>query len=1668
MSNPLVAERKDSTKSFTGIAIAESVDDTRKAIESGDWAGGVLGVVGTSLDALGAAMDPFGAALAAGVGWLIEHVGPLSEALDDLTGDPDEIKAHSETWKNISTELEDLKTELADLIKADTAAWTGEAADAYRKRGEDTGNLIAAAASAASGASDGMGTAGEVVGTVRTLVRDIIADLMGHMISWALQVIATLGIGLAWVVPQVVTAVAKTAAKIADITQKLVQAMQKLTPLLKKLGDGFDDAAKSLKDIKADGGKSDAPKPEPGPKDKSNLDPPPKDKGDPDPPPNDKGSPPPAQTNSTSADPGPTPGGDRGNPDPPPKSSGPDNSGGPSSSGPASAGPSNSKNNPNTSNSNKPANPVDSKTPADGICTGGSEPVDMATGHMVMTEVDLEILGPLSLVVERMYVSSYRAGRWFGSSWTSTLDQRLEVDDENVCYFSPDGMILVYPLPSAGSPVLPVEGPRWPLRIREDGGYSLDAPDRKQTMQFAPLVTSGRHMPLMAVQADDGRRIDIEHHRFGPPKVIRHSDGYRVEIDSARERVTGIRVVDPQQGADVPVMQYGYDDQGRLAAVINSSGKALRFQYDSAGRLTEWQDRNGFWFRYVYDEHGRVVRTVGDKGYFDSEFSYSNDGRRSITRYTDSLGGVKEFEFNAAKQLVREVDALGNTTLSSWDRYDRLLSRTDPLGRTTHYEYDPAGHPWRITRPDGSVVELDLDTDGTVASITATDGENTWSRVYDDEKPDPFGGKVGAAPDLDVDDLRSDRGTGTSEPRSAQPDRPLLDLFGRPRETAAPDGSRIQLGWTVDGHRSWRVDSLGAREQWRYDPEGNQIARIDPMGGVTAAEYGPFETELAGVDENGARTERTFDTERRLTSVTNPQGQTWRYVHDLAGRVVEEADFDGRVLGYVYDAAGQLVRSVNGAGEATDYVFDLLGNLVEWRTPSSVTTYTYSPVGHLVRATNDDAVLELELDEHGRITAETVNQRTVAFDYDDTNKVVRRRTPSGVDSAWACDGTSRPIALSMGGHTLRYTTGEAGRVARTQIDDAATAQENYDSEHRLVSQTVTGHSGQSVLARSFRYRPDGELIGTDDRLSGSIRYQIDRTGRVVEVISPDRRENYQYDGLGNILNAGGVPDAAAGPRRYAGNRLVAAGAVQFEYDAQGRLVQRIEAGRNWRYAWDSYDQLVAVTTPEGVLWRYRYDPIGRRIAKQRIAADGAVAEQVDFVWDGGTLIEQVHTDAQGRRAVTTWEHRPDDDTPVAQHEIGVDGSRRFFAIVTDPVGTPTDLIAPNGMLAWHGRTSLWGKELPVQPNGVTTPLRFPGQYADAETGLNYNVHRYYDPATGRYLSQDPLGLAPAPNPVAYVDNPHSAADPLGLAKGGTKRKHDGSGNQPPTTGNGNKKTKTAGDPWDRKPFSHDTEKKTQADKKSTPPGTGYNSAKNDQRHIISFQTMRDNLRSWVDHHYPPGHPQRDEMTKKYTEKLEGMNSKFENLPLGNGPVNTSIGSVVDKWPVVEKRIDGEFIPSKKDTPEPPKAPSAAFEQSAGYAKDLRQEIPNEIMKAADDIKDPVQRKAFLDDVRDSADFDWPGGDKKGEEYDKWMGVRHEINHMGRNPGDTPPGKVDELIDKYHELDRPSGRHDTIEEFRDRPGKPDGNPKWPAGPDATKWPGQQDWKWPGEDGWKPGK
>jgi RHS repeat-associated protein len=212
----------------------------------------------------------------------------------------------------------------------------------------------------------------------------------------------------------------------------------------------------------------------------------------------------------------------------------------------------------------------------------------------------------------------------------------------------------------------------------------------------------------------------------------------------------------------------------------------------------------------------------------------------------------------------------------------------------------------------------------------------------------------------------------------------------------------------------------------------------------------------------------------------------------------------------------------------------------------------------------------------------------------------------------------------------------------------------------------------------------------------------------------------------------------------------------------------------WQYQWDAADRLVAVTTPDHTIWRYRYDPFGRRIAKQRLGPDGEVTDQTDFSWDGPMLAEQATTVRAGaavRHQVVSWDYRPASFTPLTQAEHCAAGElseapqdqidQRFYAIITDLVGAPTELAAPDGTLAGSQQRSLWGSTA-WRSGQAETPLRYPGQYADPETGLHYNNHRYYDPEAAAYLTPDPLGLAPAPNPHAYVANPLMLADPLGL------------------------------------------------------------------------------------------------------------------------------------------------------------------------------------------------------------------------------------------------------------------------------------------------------------------
>ncbi|EFI7456959.1 RHS repeat protein, partial [Escherichia coli] len=109
-------------------------------------------------------------------------------------------------------------------------------------------------------------------------------------------------------------------------------------------------------------------------------------------------------------------------------------------------------------------------------------------------------------------------------------------------------------------------------------------------------------------------------------------------------------------------------------------------------------------------------------------------------------------------------------------------------------------------------------------------------------------------------------------------------------------------------------------------------------------------------------------------------------------------------------------------------------------------------------------------------------------------------------------------------------------------------------------------------------------------------------------------------------------------------------------------------------------------------------------------------------------------------------------------------ARKVHFYHCDHRGLPLALISEDGNTVWSAEYDEWGNQLNEEnPYYLYQPYRLPGQQYDEESGLDYNRHRYYDPLQGRYITQDPIGLAGGWSLYAYPLNPVNGIDPLGLS-----------------------------------------------------------------------------------------------------------------------------------------------------------------------------------------------------------------------------------------------------------------------------------------------------------------
>jgi RHS repeat-associated protein len=189
-------------------------------------------------------------------------------------------------------------------------------------------------------------------------------------------------------------------------------------------------------------------------------------------------------------------------------------------------------------------------------------------------------------------------------------------------------------------------------------------------------------------------------------------------------------------------------------------------------------------------------------------------------------------------------------------------------------------------------------------------------------------------------------------------------------------------------------------------------------------------------------------------------------------------------------------------------------------------------------------------------------------------------------------------------------------------------------------------------------------------------------------------------------------------------------------------------GAKWAYAWNGHGMLREVTRPDGTRVAFEYDPFARRTTKKLLGAGGDVMRETRFVWDGNDVVHEVDR-------VTTWHWEPESYAPVMKEHDG-----RRWSVVSDHLGTPTEMYDEAGALAWKMQLDVFGVAECEAGTKEDCPWRWPGQYEDEETGWVYNRWRYYD--SGEYTSIDPLGLEGGLSLYTYVANPTIGCDPQGL------------------------------------------------------------------------------------------------------------------------------------------------------------------------------------------------------------------------------------------------------------------------------------------------------------------
>ncbi|APC19413.1 type IV secretion protein Rhs (plasmid) [Pseudomonas frederiksbergensis] len=1066
--------------------------------------------------------------------------------------------------------------------------------------------------------------------------------------------------------------------------------------------------------------------------------------------------------------------------------------------------------------------------PAISRVAGGlfGNPVDAISGRKLLleeSETDFALPGLMPIVWARFYASDISHEGLLGRGWVLPWEQSLRLEGDQLYLRDNQGRDLNLPGLEPGERFFLAS--EQIFLVRSEGGHYLIQTLDNTFFYFGELSESGQPSPLRRIENALGHFLTFHYDAEERLSDVCATGGIRLHLcyDHHERRLSRVeRVVDNRPVETL--VHYHYDAEGQLQHVINRNGDRVRhFAYEH-GLMVAHENALGLachyrWSTRFDDHQPRVVEHWTSDG---ERYHFRYDLAQWQTDIRDVLDRVAQIHYNEGRRVVAsrdfggeqyrfELDASGNMTglelpdgnklAFAYDDYSRLVEEIDPLGRSTCYSYHlNTSLIASIQRPDGSIQSWVYDRSGTLLDSIDPLGQLTQYLNTNDGLPhsctDPKGNTThlwwnGLGQIEQYQDCSGHRAHYAYDERLHLVS--IKDAMERTtRLTRKANGEVTRIEHPDGSHDSYSYNALGQLlSHTDADDRTTYVTRTSR--GLLSKRQNP----------RGQHVHYEYDKCQRLIGLLNENKAAYRFSYDASDRLQEEVRVDGLRRRFSYSVSGalthlnELVRQgFNEVSRQQHFEHDAAGRLVSRITDDARLDYLYDDVDRLIAVDRQPSAagkalgigsdhLAFSYDAAGQLLSEDSSTGNLGYSYDELGNLTHLALPDGRKVNHLYYGSGHLHQINLDGQLISDFERDALHRETLRTQGSLTSRYGYDTKgrklwqaaihlpHEQLSQlqektdSLLGHPQHptTALHRRYHYSPGGEVQRVTDKQRGVTNFTYDASGQL-RSRQPDhpqlQTEDFSYDPAGNLSGSGrwqfeSLPD----------NRLVAFKDLRFSYDTWGNLSEKSSAaGGMQRFHYDSENRLIKAQTWQGLTLHseahYHYDALGRRIGKH-VTQDGQTQE-TKFLWQGLRLLQEQQPQLHSLYLYEPGSYAPlariDNDPELPEQEA------RHYYFHTDQIGTPQEMTNAEGQVVWRAYYKAWGGLEALSPNLVEQNLRFQGQYHDWESGLYYNTFRYYDPAVGRFTTQDPIGLLGGDNLYRYAPNALGWIDPWGWCNKG--------------------------------------------------------------------------------------------------------------------------------------------------------------------------------------------------------------------------------------------------------------------------------------------------------------